>query len=215
MADDFQTIKARIADEMKRADLTACATSVQNSVLDAVKYWETKRFWFNTARDTSKLTTTGSAFLSSVPSSILKIDSLKLTVNATDYALKPVPYSLIDSIDTANFTSYPEVYSFYNVGTATATSVIRFYPVPQGAYTATVSYLRRLPALASADSTNQWVVEAEPMIRAYAKGLLFEHQLRAPDRAQRMYDMAVQEYRSLRKVNQYQRATGFVTKTPW
>jgi hypothetical protein len=34
----FATLKARVADEMKRGELTASATAVQSAVLDAIKF---------------------------------------------------------------------------------------------------------------------------------------------------------------------------------
>ena len=43
----FATLKARIADDLRRSDLD---DQIGNAVLDAVKRWEGERFWFNEKR---------------------------------------------------------------------------------------------------------------------------------------------------------------------
>ena len=55
----FGAMKARISNEMKRGELSASATAVQDSILSAIKYLERRRFTWNEFADT-----TASVFLS-------------------------------------------------------------------------------------------------------------------------------------------------------
>ena len=43
----FGTMKSRIAREMKRGELSASASAVQDSILSAIEYFKRKRFYFN------------------------------------------------------------------------------------------------------------------------------------------------------------------------
>ena len=52
----FGTMKARVAREMKRGELTACATAVQDSVLSAIQLVQNYRFAFNEGTHTFNMT---------------------------------------------------------------------------------------------------------------------------------------------------------------
>lgn len=214
---DFGTMKARIADEMKRGDLTASATAVQSAVLSAIDYWRWKRFPFNQARDTSILTTASDPFLTSMPTGILYLHSIKLTIGGNQQRLYPRAYDWMETVDFGAWTGYPEYYAWYT-RSATASQVLRLYPIPNGAFTATMSFTRSLPEItagATSTASNAWMTIAEPVIRMWAKGVLFDHHLRAAEHANRMYQLARQEYQSLRRETNAKQGSGSVMPLRW
>lgn len=82
----FETIKARTSREMKRGELSACATAVQSSILSAIKFYERRRFWFNEFVDTT-ITASASSTYTTLSVDVIVIDSMKAVINGRDYPL--------------------------------------------------------------------------------------------------------------------------------
>lgn len=152
-------MKSRIAREIHRSDLT---TEIGEAVADAIADYRHIRFAFNQARDTFA-TVAGTEFYGSgVIPDAAEIDSVTLLVNARTVCLPAWPYGVMEKIHTTtNSRGQPQAWSWY-------AEQIRVYPVPDAAYTVTVSYLKRLPVPADAAS-NAWTDEAEQLIRHSAK----------------------------------------------
>jgi hypothetical protein len=197
----FGTMKARIAREMKRGELSACATAVQDSVLSAIKLVENYRFAFNEFND---VTVTASSSATYVPFSRIlsdasvvpvKIDTIKVVVSGRDYPLDETTWAAIDSIDAGQWYGYPDRYAVHSEN-------IRLYPPPNQNMVLKIAGAKRLlevTAGAAAAATNGWMVDAEEMIRCVAKGNLFRDELRNPTAADYFYGEAVKTRRELQR----------------
>lgn len=177
---DFGTMQARIANELHRGDISASSSVVTNAIQTAIDFYETRRFYFNEATDETIYTSNAEPFLSSVPSDIVRLDSLKVAIGTRDYPLSPRDYEYIDRIDSGQWEGYPEIYAWYK-------DTIRIYPIPNGNYQLTFSYVKRLSDLSADATTNSWMTVGEKMIRSRAKGEIFLHYLRNPKMADVMY----------------------------
>jgi hypothetical protein len=198
----FGTLKARIADEMKRGELTASAPAVQSSIIDAIKYFESRRFAFNQFIDATHTTTADSPYVTLTATlQLVQIDSVKVTIGSRNYPLSAASWVGIDSIDSGQWSGYPEYYCQYDVdNTGSTQQRLRFYPIPNNTYTVTIAGVKKLPEIsagASTNATNAWVDVGEEMVRMRAKGTLFRDQLRAPEHAQSCFADAEMYARTL------------------
>lgn len=202
---DFIAMKTRIAREMKRGEITATTQAVEDAILDAIKHWETKRFWFNEIADTSKSTATSVRTVDISSTNIWSIDQIKVTIGNRDYPITKKSYAWIDAIDQGQWEGYPYHWAWYEKDT------LRFYPIPNAVYVLRISGVRRLkPVLAADADTNEWMVEAEEIIRNYAKGLLFTDELRAPKLGDLYYSRAQEKYHPLKVETNVRASAGIV-----
>ena len=151
---DFGTMKARIADDLSRDDLTS---QISNAVLDAVKRHETRVFWFNKTEAT--LNTAAGDQYYALPSDLLQIDSLRITYNEEDDVLQPRSYQYID--DRSDIQGEPTVFAIHR-------EQLRLYPIPDAIYPLTMAYVYRPAALSADADSNVWTTDAEELIRASA-----------------------------------------------
>ena len=166
---DFATLKARIADELSRDDLTS---QINNAVLDAVKRYETQPFWFNQTEAT--LNTAANDEFYALPSDFLQIDSLRITYNEENDVLAPRSYRYID--DRSQITGEPTVYAIYR-------DQLRLYPIPDQVYPLTMAYIYRPAALSGDTDSNVWTTDAEELIRGAAARRLCLTVIRDPQAA--------------------------------
>ena len=209
----------RISAEMHRNDLTATSSLIKDAIISAIGYWEDRRFTFNEFRDENIVTTSGDAFLSSMPAGIIYLDSLKMTIGSRDYPLTPKSYAWMDYVDSGQWTGFPENYAWYQKGSATATAsfqTLRLYPIPNGAYTVKMSYLKRLSEVtagAGSAVTNAWMTAGERIVRMQTKGYLFDHHLRSPPNADRQYQLADKEYKEMLSEINFRTGSGLLRPT--
>lgn len=205
---DFQTMKARIATEMKRGELTASASQVQSAVISAIDFFKRRRFWFNEVHDTTLSVSTSSVTL---PASFIIIDSVKAVIGSRDYPLQRRTWHEIDSIDSGQWTGYPEWYSIHG-------DQIRSYPPPNDTYVYKLSgvvELTEISANASAAATNSWMTDAEEMIRCQAKGYLFRDEVRNFTIADIFFREAQRVYRELNRENRAKLSSNRIRPTMW
>jgi hypothetical protein len=156
-------VKARIADEINRTDLT---TQIGYAVSDAIKLYQARRFRFNQARS-SFSTTNGAEFYttSTIPDDIAEIDSLRLTVNGRYVTLDRWSFRVMEDVaSTTSTEAQPRAWAWY-------AQQIRLYPIPDAAYTLTISYLQKIDEPAEGAS-NVWTDEAGALIRHAAKRIV-------------------------------------------
>jgi hypothetical protein len=156
-------LKARVADELARADLTS---QIALAIDDAITEAATSRFWFNEVRGLVFSLTPGQAtFSSDEVGALTEIDSLWIAVSGGRRNLRERNSSEIDGlVQGTNPTGEPFSYARYG-------GDLRFYPTPAQAYTVTIDGVTRLPALANDDDANAWTdpLRGERLIRAIAK----------------------------------------------
>lgn len=195
-------MQTRIANELVRTDLTA---EIQSAIQDAMTHYEGHRFWFNEQRATA-VTVTGQEFYP-LPTDFIDLDSLVLTENSNLRLLEPRTMLDMDNIRRATTErGRPETWALYQ-------EQFRLYPIPDAAYTLTVAYLRRLPALSAVTDTNAWMTRGEMLIRARAKKELYEHVMNDRDKAQRMERLEIQALAALVSQTEKRISTGRLTRT--
>ena len=213
----FGVMKARVAAEMKRGELTASATAVQAAVLSAIEFFKRRRFYFNEFND-ALLTASASATYVTLSrlvsdSSIRPIifDSIKAVIGTRDYPLTARNWKEIDSIDAGQWYGYPEWYAIH-------AEKIRLYPPPNQAYVLRISGVKDLievTAGAAAGVTNAWTNDAEEMIRCKAKSTLFRDELRNMQMAGIFESEAERVYKELLKEVTAKTSSGRIRPTNW
>lgn len=159
---DLATLKSRIASEIHRSDLT---DEIAYAISDAVKHYQSKRFAFNQTRGTLT-TVSGTEFYDDL-TDVASIDSITLNINARKTVLDQWSYGEMERIaTTTNTNNQPWAWSWYD-------EQIRLYPVPDAAYTLTVSYIQKIDVPSSDSSSNIWTNQAEELIRHAAKKRLY------------------------------------------
>lgn len=165
MSGTLGVMKARIADEMSRTDLT---TQIANAIFSAIHHYERQRFWFNEARVTVT-TSTGQSFYDSADNaqlgSLVEIDGVTLQVGSVSWPLKQLAWSEIEElVSGTQVTGEPTHYAWYG-------EQLRLYPIPNAARTVVLSYVKRLADLATDTDANAWTLlaDAEELIRLRAR----------------------------------------------
>lgn len=181
----YEELKAAVANWLIRSDLSArtpefiaLAETQMNRVL-------------RVRRMVARATATISDAYSALPTNYLETISIRLADGADLWILDPAPQAVIDQYETTTDTGQPR---FFDV----VGDEFRYYPAPDKAYTATLTYYAKLPALGDTTATN-WLLTDNP--DAYLFGALKEAgpYLRDPDAIaaySAKYDAAVAEIRA-------------------
>lgn len=159
---DLATLKSRIASELHRSDLT---TSIASAIADAVLHYQSTPFRFNEAIATFS-TVAGTEFYADL-SDVGQIDEVRVLVNGRKTVLEPWSYGYMEAISTTtNTESQPWAWAWY-------AEQLRLYPVPDAAYTVTVSYTKQYDVPAADGDSNVWTTQAEALIRHAAKKRIY------------------------------------------
>ena len=174
-------LQANIANDLTRADLTS---QIASAVNDAIKFYEPSRFWFNVTRSLTFPTVvnqqpyTGSD-LAQIPN-IIRIDKLWLNSPGSIYALDWYEPDEFEWLIPLQGGGKPTVYTYID-------QQILLWPTPNStAFTLRPHMHYRLAALVQPTDTNAWCTNAEQLIRAHAKLLLYTNVLEDTDGAARM-----------------------------
>lgn len=168
----FATLKSQIADDLARTDLT---TQINTAVLDAVTFYERRRFYFNEARDLTFSTVAAQEFYTSADNAnipnLLEVDGAKIIITTTNvYPLDIVTNDSLENI-SQNVTldaGQPQYLSYFN-------QQIRLYAIPSDVWTVRVWGVKSLTALSLDADSNAWTTDARDLIRARAKWDLYTH----------------------------------------
>jgi hypothetical protein len=168
----FGEIKSRLADDFNRSDLTS---QISNEILRAVKHYERRRYWFNEAQATT--TMVASQFNYSLPSDILFLDFVEVTVNSHRYRLTEIVWEeYLDAWRDSDTTGAPNDYSTY-------ADQIWVGPAPDSTYTLTINYVKSLTTLSADSDTNAWTTYAEDLIASRAGKMVAARVLKSKDDA--------------------------------
>jgi hypothetical protein len=192
---DTNALRLRIADELDRqaADIIGSPSlsvgyAINREINSAIQHYESTRFRWNEVRETALFTTVAGARTYSLPADFIRMDTLKLSYSGSYIHQFKRAWDEVESRDrnVAGSQGLPSEYTIYG-------NVVRFGPVvPNGAYTAVGSYIRRfrptsltgsycaiitmgggsLTATSSASHVNRldgWTTDGEELIRARAK----------------------------------------------
>ena len=165
-------MKARIADEIARSDLTS---QIALAIQTAIEFHDGKRFSFNEAQDTFSTVAAQEWYTETDATWIIDVrrfDSVRITVSGRPYPLTKRTFAWMERFSAGTPTSGdPTDYCYYKRN-------IRLYPVPNAVRTISVSYVQKLEDLATDADENAWTDEAEELTRLRAKIILFEDVIR-------------------------------------
>lgn len=143
------------------------STEVQNAVLDAVKYYQGMRFYFNEASVDFNLSLTTMYSLSSKVPKLVAIDTFKVWSGSVPYLINSASWMDLEKWDyETGSASTPTDYAIHH-------EMMRVYPRPNVTLSAQVNYHKSITQSASNSSSTVWMNEASDLIRARAKGLLY------------------------------------------
>ncbi len=172
----YATMQARIADELNRDDLSA---QIRLAIKSAIAYLETEPLYFNEQR--SYLTTTAGTRAYGLPDEFQGVNTLTLTYNQYTTLLDEKPWSYIEEItSTDQSQGQPRAYALYDYQ-------LWVYPIPDQAYTLTMSYYKRLEDVSATGSANAWMnpQHGEEAVRTLAKIDIMENIIADPQMLQR------------------------------
>ena len=181
-------LKARVATEIRRTDLT---TQIASAISTAIGAYQEQRFYFNESRSLTFSTVASQEFYTSSDDAdiglIKKIDYIKLYVGDFPYELSPERPEEIEWLSqNATQTGQPLSYCYY-------ARSIRLHPVPDAIYTVRIGGMIKLAEPATDnEASNAWMIDGERLIRSRAKYELALHVLRDTKLADEM-GSAVQE----------------------
>lgn len=160
----YGNLIARIADEIGRPELSA---RIPEAIQSAIRFYEDERFWFLEGESTASTINAQQNY--ALPDDFVEPDSLTITYSDGVRRLltrRPWPWMRQNSLYTT--TSLPSDWAYY-------ADQIWLWPIPDGIYTLTMSFLKRLDALDAYSDTNDWMVHGERLIRAQVKQDLYEY----------------------------------------
>ena len=166
-------MKARIADELARDDITS---QIAYAISDAIEAYQDERFFFNEGRAITFTTTASQEFYDSddaaAIATIQKIDYVVLYVGDTPYHLKAMAPADIETASTnGTNTGQSGWYCWYG-------NQIRLYPNPADAWTVRIGASIKVAEPATDGETgNPWMTHAARLIRSRAKLELALHVL--------------------------------------
>lgn len=170
-------LKARIKNDIFREDLDQ---QIAESIGDAIRYYQRKRFFFNERRDVTFQTVPGQIWYGE------DVTSVALDLDNVFYVRTDSDVSQLRRTDTEDFAyltdasasrGEPFIYAYYG-------RQIGVYPIPDKAYTIRLIGQFKLGAPANDTvSDNPWTNEAFELIRCRAKAYLYAHHIQDPQMA--------------------------------
>lgn len=164
------TMKARIADDLARPDLT---TQIATAIESAIEHFRTTRFYFNETRATTFATVASQdIYTSSDEANIplfFAIDEVFLTVSNQNRRLKQEDPQYLEWLaDAAGTSGEPYRWAWFNES-------IRLYPIPDStSYTIRpVGAIEKASPASDGETDNVWMTDGYALILTRAKWELY------------------------------------------
>lgn len=160
----FGEIIAQVANDLARTNINS---EIGDEVNNAIRFYDTKRVWFNERRDITFSTVAAQEEYTSADNAyiddLIKIDGMFTTLGSGDkWIMTPMDAVWRESLTPPNDPGRPTHYTYIN-------RVLRLWPVPDAVYTVRVMGWYRLAALSADSDTNIWTQEASDLLRLSAK----------------------------------------------
>lgn len=166
-------LESRIYSEIHQT----LSTEVRNAVLDAVKFYQDKRFWFNEASVNFNLSLTTQYALSIIPK-MVNIDTFKIWSGSVPYLLINSSWEQLEGWDyETGSASTPTDYAIHH-------ETLRIYPRPSVTLSAQANYLKAITLSSSNSASAVWTNEASDLIRHRAKALIYSQYMLDANQAQ-------------------------------
>lgn len=172
-------MKARIASELRRTDLT---TQIADAISTAIQAYEHERWFFNESRENTFETVTDQQNYGASDAAFIglisKIDYVFILIDGQPFELLPDTMREIEDVAAApDFTGQPGWYAWYD-------EQIWLYPTPPQAWTIRVgAVIEQAEPASDAETGNPWMTKAERLIRSRAKYEIYTHVLRNMEEA--------------------------------
>lgn len=179
----YSDLQTNIANDLTRTDLTS---QIQSAVQDAIDFYATSRFYFNTTRSMTFSTVAGQIaypIATTLPgvADVFRFDHLFLPLNGT--TIFELAYEEPDEFEwlsgSAPSSGQPMVYTYVD-------QQIMLWPNPIQVYTIRPHMHYQLLPLVNGTDSNAWTNDGERLIRAQAKLNLYTNVLEDMDGAARM-----------------------------
>src|SRR6266702_2982859 len=161
-------MQARIASEMKRADLqtdnigyATATSSIQSTILSAIAQYQRHLFYFNEQINASWSTVANQEFYGTtdgVPADIVDVDTLTIIYSTTRLPVKERTWRYLEERQTGTFKGVPTEYAYF-------AQKFRLFPIPTAVSDLNLAYLQRLAAPTAGTDVGPWMNEAEELIR--------------------------------------------------
>jgi hypothetical protein len=172
----YTELQTTIASELSRTDLT---TEIQAAIQSAIRHYQRKLVLFG--QETQSISTVDGTMEYSLASDFLAFERVEITVNGDNKRLTEVAFDELASLNYSGDTGEPMKFCYRDYK-------IQFYPVPDDAYTVTISYWKQPAAPVNASDETVWTLDAIDLIRHRAKYDLASNKIR-DDRAASTYKM--------------------------
>jgi hypothetical protein len=205
------TLKATIADDLARGDLTS---QIAAAITQAIAYYKEERlFWMDTRTENFDTVADQADYDVDDEATIplfIKIDAIFLEdSDGIRYGpLERIDQTVMERLqDESASTGRPDAWSWFN-------DTIWFHPIPDAAYT-----VRPMGQIAVAEPSsdsqtdNKWMTKGYELIRCRAKMLLFAHTVKDVEQAMVMRAAAQEELEVLRRDTSKRTATGAIVAT--
>lgn len=185
----YLDLQNNIASDLTRTDLT---NQIKSAILDAIRHYETDRFYFNVTRSLTFPTVIGqiaygATDLAQIPD-IIGLDALFLFDGGRPLQLEKYEadeFEWLQSVVTGN--GRPSAYTYID-------NQILLWPAPVAVYTMRPHMHYKLTELSADTDSNAWTNDAEQLIRCHAKLLLYANVIEDTDGMQRM-SAQIQSYK--------------------
>ena len=187
-------MKARIADELARSDLTS---QIAYAISDAIGAYNNERFHFNETRSNTFSTVADQEFYGVSDAAFIGtmnvIDYVYAYNGNQPYRLMPETPSAMESFSlNGSYRGQPWNYCWYG-------NQVRLYPTPDQAYTIRMAgSIKSAEPATDAETSNPWMTHAGRLIRARAKLELALHVLKDPDLATTMNAAVMDAFEDLK-----------------
>jgi hypothetical protein len=202
-------LKAEIADDIDRTDLTS---AIASEITKAIRHYQTTRFYFNESRDETFATVASQKLYSSSDDAampkFIDIDQIYVVDGTQAFELDRIaPKEWEMCTADGQPVARPCEYTVYNRS-------IGLYPIPDAAYTVRVIGLIQVEAPASdSEAGNLWMTEAFDLIRARVCRQLALKKTRDTESYQAQSAAEAEELNRLLAETASRLGTGYVTPT--
>lgn len=188
------TLKAAIASDLKRTDLTG---EIATAITSAINFYQVNRFYFNESRSSTFATVAAQSRYTEADDAdipkFVRIDALFLEDGSNTYEqYRADPVEMEFMLGSSASSGRPSTYAYFDQS-------FWLHPIPDDVYTVRPMGVIKKDAPATDDEAdNVWMTDAYELIRCRAKFLLAVHTLIDLSLIDRMSRMEALELNRLR-----------------
>jgi hypothetical protein len=212
MADTLGDLKALIADDLNRSDLT---TQIATEIDAAIACYQGRRFYFNEENSVTFSTIASREWYDDTDNShisnLIEIDAIRVLRNGSRYTLVERDFKTIeDKAVLMVATGQPHEFAYYD-------QKLRLYPIPNESLACNISGVLRLAALSGDSDSNAWTTagEARDLVRYDAESRLYRMIVKDREAAADAEAMRDRELLRLESETNRRLGQGKVKPTSW